>query len=87
LRPPAALDFVIGRSRCGSWLVAETHDLYGGVFSSRTEALRYARFETANRAATIKVVDEVLENWDADGLPFHTDADVAPSSPHVQARS
>ncbi|MDB5552426.1 MAG: hypothetical protein JWL86_2410 [Rhizobium sp.] len=92
MRPPpsgslknndASLDFIIGRSRSGGWLVAETHNLYGGVFSSRTEALRYARFETANRHATISVVDAVLENWDADGLPFHAD----PSPQHVQARS
>jgi hypothetical protein len=89
LRPPplASLDFVIGRSRSGGWLVAETHNLYGGVFSTRTEALRYARFETANRVATISVVDAVLENWDADGLPFHADPNAAPCPPHVQARS
>lgn len=92
MRPPPSaplenidqsLDFVIGRSRSGGWLVAETHNLYGGVFSTRTEALRYARFETANRVATISVVDAVLENWDADGLPFHAD----PDPPHAQARS
>jgi hypothetical protein len=29
----------------------------------------------------------VLTNWDADGLPFHADADVGSCPPHVPARS
>jgi hypothetical protein len=35
----------IGRNRCGSWVVRDQSGTRGGLFVSRTEALRYAMIE------------------------------------------
>ena len=35
----------IGRNRRGSWVVRDQSETRGGLFASRTEALRYAMFE------------------------------------------
>jgi hypothetical protein len=55
------LHFVVGQDRRGNWVVTETHGLYGGIFCSRDAALRFAKFETADRLGECAVTGERLE--------------------------
>ena len=55
------LHFVVGQHRSGLWVVTETHGLYGGIFCSKAAALRFAKFETADRAGDCAVTAEPLE--------------------------
>jgi len=55
------LHFVIGQDRRGHWIVTETHGLYGGIFCSKDAALRFAKFEAANRNGELEFTDERLE--------------------------
>lgn len=55
------LHFVVGQDRSGHWVVTETHGLYGGIFCSRDAALRFAKFETADRPADCAVTVERVE--------------------------
>ncbi len=49
------LCFVLGRDHDGHWVVRETHGLCGGVFTSERDAIRYAKFEAAERKVVIRV--------------------------------
>lgn len=55
------LHFIIGQDRGGHWIVTETHGLYGGIFCSKDAALRFAKFETANRNGELELTSERLE--------------------------
>jgi len=55
------LCFLLGRDHDGHWIVRETHGLCGGLFTSETAAIRYARFEGAGRASLIRVIPETIE--------------------------
>jgi hypothetical protein len=43
----------IGRNRRGNWVVQHQDGLYGGLFVSRSEALRYALFENNHHPEAI----------------------------------
>jgi hypothetical protein len=55
------LHFVVGQDGSGNWIVTETHGLYGGIFCSKDAALRFAKFETAERVGECAVSEERLE--------------------------
>jgi hypothetical protein len=55
------LHFLVGQDHSGLWVVTETHGLYGGIFCSRDAALKFAKFETADRAGDCAVTAEPLE--------------------------
>jgi hypothetical protein len=55
------LHFVVGQDRSGHWVVTETHGLYGGIFCSKDAALRFAKFETADRTGDYAVTSERVE--------------------------
>jgi hypothetical protein len=55
------LHFVIGQNRSGHWVVTETHGLYGGIFCSREAALRFAKFERADRQGDCAVTSSPIE--------------------------
>ena len=55
------LCFQLGRDTVGRWVVQEQHGRYGGLFVSEFEAIRYAKFEAANRGAVFEVVAEPIE--------------------------
>jgi hypothetical protein len=55
------LHFVVGQDRSGHWIVTETHGLYGGIFCSKDAALRFAKFETGDRAGDCAVTSEHVE--------------------------
>jgi hypothetical protein len=55
------LHFVVGQDRSGLWVVTETHGLYGGIFCSKDAALRFAKFESADKAGDWAVTAEPIE--------------------------
>jgi len=53
--------FLIGQDAHGHWVVRDQFGLRGGLFVSRAEALKFARFESVDRPHRIMIVPEVLE--------------------------
>ena len=55
VEPPSCHDTIvlIGRNRRGQWVAREQNGLYGGLFVSRTAAVRYALFENGHRPEAI----------------------------------
>lgn len=49
---PSAIVF-IGRNRAGQWVAQEQRGLYGGLFVSRAQAVKYALFENGHHPETI----------------------------------
>jgi hypothetical protein len=43
----------IGRNRSGQWVAQEQNGLYGGLFVSRAQAIKYALFENGQHLETI----------------------------------
>ncbi|NOJ44590.1 hypothetical protein [Bradyrhizobium australiense] len=41
-RIPAASTVLVGRNRAGNWVAREQNGLFGGLFLSRAQALKYA---------------------------------------------
>ena len=67
---------LIGRNRNGQWVAQECHGLFGGLFTHRAAALRYALFENGRHPEAIVAIEGVLE------LDM-----VARASPHEVARA
>ncbi|WP_315721556.1 MULTISPECIES: hypothetical protein [unclassified Bradyrhizobium] len=63
--PGLALVF-IGRNSQGQWVAQEQNGLYGGLFVSRAEAMKYALFENGHHPETIVELSFTIE-LDADG--------------------
>jgi len=59
--PGDPLHFIVGRDRTGHWIVTETHGLYGGIFCDKATALRFARFESADRSSELELTSETIE--------------------------
>lgn len=56
--------FMIGKNKGGQWVVQDQDGLYGGLFTQRVEALRYALFENGHRPHAVVMVPSGLElNW------------------------
>lgn len=49
---PSTIVF-IGRNRRGQWVAQEQNGLYGGLFTSRAQAIKYALFENCQHPETI----------------------------------
>ncbi len=64
-RSPAAL-VLIGRNSRGQWVAQEQNGLYGGLFVSRAEAMKYALFENGHHPETIVELSRTIE-LDTDG--------------------
>jgi hypothetical protein len=43
----------IGRDRRGNWIAQEQNGLFGGLFVSRAQAIKYALFENGRHPETI----------------------------------
>ena len=56
----AALVFV-GRNRSGQWVAQEQNGLYGGLFTSRAAAMKYALFENGHHPETIVELSRAIE--------------------------
>ena len=51
----------IGRNSRGNWVAQEQGGLYGGLFVSRTAAIRYALFENGHHPEAIVAVSREIE--------------------------
>jgi hypothetical protein len=62
--PPSCLEksvFKIGRDSGGHWVAQEQNGLRGGLFINRTEALKFAKFESGTHPHAVVCVGEILE--------------------------
>ena len=51
----------IGKNRRGNWVAQEQNGLYGGLFVTRAQAVKYALFENGQHPETIVEVSCELE--------------------------
>ena len=51
----------IGRNRRGQWVAQEQNGLYGGLFVSRAQAIKYALFENGQHLETIIELPREIE--------------------------
>ena len=51
----------IGRNRQGDWVARQQHGLYGGLFVTRAQAIKYALFENGHHPEAIVEVSCELE--------------------------
>ena len=61
-KPP---HFLVGRNRCGQWVACDRTRRCGGLFSSRTDALRFAFRERGEAPGAVVLVPDVLELFEA----------------------
>jgi hypothetical protein len=67
---PASVIVFIGKNSRGNWVAQEQNGLYGGLFVSRAQAVKYALFENGHHPETIVEVSREIE-LDMNGkLPF-----------------
>ena len=52
---------VIGRNGIGEWVVQECSGLFGGLFVSRAQAMKYALFENGHHRENIVLTDTIVE--------------------------
>ena len=57
---PSTIVF-IGRNHSGQWVAQEQNGLYGGLFVSRAEAIKYALFENGHHPETIVELSRTIE--------------------------
>ena len=74
---PSAIVF-IGRNRRGQWVAQEQNGLYGGLFVSRAQAVKYALFENGHHPETIVELARDIE-LDMGGKPASSDQPATPS--------
>jgi len=60
--------FRVGKNRRGQWVVQAQSGLCGGLFVSRTEAVKFAMFENGNRPQAVIMVPDIFE-LDMSGKP------------------
>ena len=51
----------IGRNRKGQWVAQEQNGLYGGLFVSRAQAIKYALFENGQHLESIVELPREIE--------------------------
>jgi hypothetical protein len=52
---------LIGRDSRGNWVAQESHGLFGGLFVSRAQAVKFALSENGPHPATIVLSADVVE--------------------------
>jgi hypothetical protein len=57
---PSAIVY-IGRNKRGQWVAQEQNGLYGGLFVSRAQAVKYALFENGHHRETIVELSREIE--------------------------
>ena len=79
IEPPscnsASTIIFIGKNRRGNWIAQEQNGLYGGLFVSRAEALKYALFENGHHHETIVELSREIE-LDMSGAPRASDREL-----------
>jgi hypothetical protein len=51
----------IGRNSRGNWVAQESNGLFGGLFVSRAQAMKYALFENGHHPETIVLTADIVE--------------------------
>ena len=51
----------VGKNSCGQWVAQEQNGLYGGLFVSRAQAVKYALFENGHHPETIVELSREIE--------------------------
>jgi hypothetical protein len=51
----------IGKNHCGQWVAQEQGGLYGGLFTSRAQAFKYALSENGHHPETIVELSREIE--------------------------
>lgn len=59
--PAAGFHFIVGQDQTGRWIALETHNLAGGLFKSRQDALHFADFETGHRPGAVEFATTPLQ--------------------------
>jgi hypothetical protein len=59
----------IGRNRKGDWVARQQDGLYGGLFVTRAQAIKYALFENGHHPEAIVEVSREIELDMSDTLP------------------
>jgi hypothetical protein len=57
---PSAIVF-LGKNSRGHWVVQQQNGLYGGLFASRAQAVKYALFENGHHPETIVELSRAME--------------------------
>ncbi len=52
---------IIGRNSRGNWVAQENNGLFGGLFVSRAQAVKYALFENGHHPETIVLATTIVE--------------------------
>jgi hypothetical protein len=52
---------IVGRNSRGNWVAQEENGLFGGLFVSRAQAVKYALFENGHHPETIFVTTYIVE--------------------------
>jgi hypothetical protein len=52
---------IIGRNSRGNWVAQENNGLFGGLFVSHAQALKYALFENGHHPETIVLATTIVE--------------------------
>jgi hypothetical protein len=52
---------LIGQNSRGNWVAQESHGLFGGLFVSRAQAVKYALSENGDHPATIVLSADIVE--------------------------
>jgi hypothetical protein len=52
---------IIGRNSRGNWVAQEKNGLFGGLFVSRAQAVKYALFENGHHPETIVLTANIVE--------------------------
>jgi hypothetical protein len=52
---------IVGRNSRGNWVAQEKNGLFGGLFVSRAQALKYALFENGHHPETIILTTNIVE--------------------------
>ncbi|MET4323838.1 hypothetical protein [Bradyrhizobium sp. RT5a] len=51
----------VGKNHLGNWVVREQHGIFGGLFASRGQALKYALCENGQHPEAIQEVSREIE--------------------------
>jgi hypothetical protein len=60
----------IGKNRGGNWVAQEQNGLYGGLFVTRAQAVKYALFENGHHLETIVELSREIELDMGGKFPF-----------------
>jgi hypothetical protein len=70
----------IGRNSRGNWVAQEQNGLYGGMFVSRAQAVKYALFENGHHPETIVELSREIELDMGGNLPSSNQLPAAAST-------